>query len=44
MLFPALLKTLRDSNLAQHYPISTYITSLDATTLAAESFARKEVA
>jgi hypothetical protein len=44
VLFPALLKTLGDSNLAQHYPVSAYIASLDATALAAESFARKEVA
>jgi hypothetical protein len=44
VLFSALLKTLRDSNLAQHYSVSAYIASLDATALAAESFARKEVA
>jgi hypothetical protein len=44
MLFPTLLKTLRDSNLVQYYPISTYVASLDATALAVESFARKEVA
>jgi hypothetical protein len=44
VLFSALLKTLRDSNLVQHYSISAYVASLDATALAAESFARKEVA
>jgi hypothetical protein len=44
VLFPALLKTLRNSNLAQHYPVSAHITSLDTTALAAESFARKKVA
>jgi hypothetical protein len=44
VLFPALIKTLGDSNLAQHYPVSAHVASLDATALAAESFARKEVA
>jgi hypothetical protein len=43
MLFPTLLKTLRDLNLAQYYSISAYIASLDATTLAVESFIRKKV-
>jgi hypothetical protein len=43
VLFPTLLKTLKNLNLAQHYSVSAYITSLDATTLAAESFARKKV-
>jgi hypothetical protein len=43
-LFSALLKTLRDLNLAQHYSVSAYVASLDATALAAESFARREVA
>ncbi|KAF2818927.1 hypothetical protein CC86DRAFT_432698 [Ophiobolus disseminans] len=44
VLFPALTKTLGDSNLAQHYPVSAQVASLDAAALAAESFARKEVA
>jgi hypothetical protein len=44
VLFPALIKTLGDSNLVQHYPVSAHVASLDATALAAESFARKEVA
>jgi hypothetical protein len=44
VLLPALTKTIGESNLLQHYPVSAHVASLDATALATESFARKESA
>lgn len=44
VFLPALVKTVKKSNLLQHYPASAHIVSLDATALAAESSAKKESA
>jgi hypothetical protein len=35
---------VQDPNLLQHYPVSAHVASLDATALAAETFARKKAA
>ncbi|KAF2176506.1 hypothetical protein K469DRAFT_813152 [Zopfia rhizophila CBS 207.26] len=44
VLSPALKKTIRYSNILQHYPASVYVAKLDSTAVSAERLARKESA
>ncbi|KAF2177169.1 hypothetical protein K469DRAFT_697471 [Zopfia rhizophila CBS 207.26] len=42
VLSPTLKKTIKCSNILQHYPASAHVTELDSTMLSAESLTRKE--
>ena len=44
VLSPALTKTIRCSNILQHYPASAHIANIDSAGVAAESLTRKECA
>ncbi|KAF2628000.1 hypothetical protein BU25DRAFT_299317, partial [Macroventuria anomochaeta] len=41
VLMPAIQKSVADSNVLQHYPVSAEVARLDATVLSAETFAKK---
>ncbi|KAI8931113.1 hypothetical protein NX059_012123 [Plenodomus lindquistii] len=44
VLLPALTQIVGNTNRLQHYPVSAHVAKLDATALAAETFAQKETA